>query len=185
MSFSSNRFFKPNIFQNITILVGIRFVQILSNFFKHRFIKLNILQHQTLKIFLQCLVWTIYAMKKKHMSLPPLRDVWPTYVQGHLSDLKNCTVQSSSRFIDFVNRGLLFTPNSSLNLIVKVADSCLKSMSQSKSMWESFCSKKIFCKRFACKLCEFLMQDIQRNFLNRIHILIAIIFRMPKAIYLS
>ena len=44
MSFSSNRFSKPNnIFQNITILVGIRFVQILSNFFKHRFIKLNIL----------------------------------------------------------------------------------------------------------------------------------------------
>ena len=119
------------------------------------------------------------------MSLPPLRDVWPTYVQGHLSDLKNCTVQSSSRFIDFVNRGLLFTPNSSLNLIVKIADSCLKSMSQSKSMWESFCSKKIFCKKFACKLCEFLMQDIQRYFPNWIHILIAITLRMPKATKLS
>ena len=40
--------------------------------------------------------------------------------------LKNCTIQSSSKF-DFVNRGLLLVkPNSSLSLIVNIADSCFK-----------------------------------------------------------
>ena len=59
--------------------------------------------------------------------------------------LKNCTIRSSSKFIDFVNRGLLFKPNSSLNLIVKIADSCFKiecnvgNILQQKNLLQKIC----------------------------------------------
>ena len=38
--------------------------------------------------------------------------------------LENCTIRTSSKFLDFINRGTLYKPNSSLTLVVKIANSC-------------------------------------------------------------
>ena len=48
--------------------------------------------------------------------------------------LENCTIRSSSKFVAFIDRGYLFKPNSLLNLVVKIANSCFLFEKQKKDL---------------------------------------------------
>ena len=50
------------------------------------------------------------------------------------SYLENCTIRTSSQFLDFIDRGYLTKPNSNINLVVKVTNSCLNQEKQRKNI---------------------------------------------------
>ena len=87
--------------------------------------------------------------------------------------LENCTIRSSSKFVAFIDRGYLFKPNSLLNLVVKIANSCFLFEKQKKGPFaakkhpqnnhsQSFentrltAPKYIFRPWFTCRPCKFV-----------------------------
>ena len=68
------------------------------------------------------------------------------------SYLTNCTIRTSSKFLDFINRGYLTKPNSNINSVVKVTNSCLNYEKQCKNILQ----EKNFVQKISLKVMRVL-----------------------------
>ena len=66
--------------------------------------------------------------------------------------LKNSKIKATSKFLNFVNRGNLVQPNSNLNLVVKVTNSCVEQIKKSSNLLQ----QKNILQRITCNVLSVL-----------------------------